>query len=79
MTIKEQLKQQRDRLIRRVGLFAASHPALTFKQIGEAFGVHQQWASRAARAVGQPARHRGRKLIISQQPLADEPLAKLDQ
>jgi hypothetical protein len=33
--------------------------------------VHQQWASRAARAVGQPARHRGRKPIISQQPLAD--------
>ena len=77
MTVKEQLRQQRNKLIRRVGLFAASHPELSFRAIGEILGVSPQWASRAARAVGQPARHRGRKPIISQQPLADDPLTKL--
>jgi hypothetical protein len=67
MKVKEQLKQQRNRLIEKVGLFVANHPALTFKQIGEHFGVNQQWASRAARAVGQPARQRGRKKQSHQQ------------
>jgi hypothetical protein len=61
MTIKQQLIEQRHRLIREVGLFAAHHSELTFSQVGKVFGVHPQWVSRAARAVGQPARQRGRK------------------
>jgi len=69
MKVKEQLKQQRQRLTRKVGLFAADHPEQSFKQIGERFGVHQQWASRAARAVGQPARQQGRKKRQPQVPV----------
>lgn len=59
--VRDELKQQRQCMIRMVGSFAAAHPELTFKQIGDCLGVHPMWASRAARAIGQPARRRGRK------------------
>jgi tRNA(His) 5'-end guanylyltransferase len=61
MKVKQQLQEQRNRLIRQVGLFAASHPELSFARVGERYGVSPQWASRAARAIGTPARRRGRK------------------
>ncbi len=61
MQVKDELRQQRERMIQMVGSFAAAYPELTFEQIGARFGVHPMWASRAARAVGQPARKRGPK------------------
>jgi len=59
--IKEKLKEQRQEMIREVGLYVASHPDLTFNQVGRVFGVHEQWVSRAARAAGQPVRSPGRR------------------
>lgn len=61
MKVKDELRQQRECVIQMVGSFAAAHPELTFRQIGDYLGVHPMWASRAARAIGQPARKRGRK------------------
>ena len=61
MGIKEKLREHRQRTIRKVGLYVATHPNLTYKHVGSVFGVHEQWVSRAARAAGQPARRPGRK------------------
>jgi hypothetical protein len=61
MSVKDQMRKQRHRHIQRVGMYAVRHPELSFRHIGGVFGVNPQWASRAARAVGQPPRRRGRK------------------
>ncbi|MGE5114532.1 MAG: hypothetical protein ACM3JB_27035 [Acidobacteriaceae bacterium] len=66
MKVKDELRQQREKMIQMVGSFAAAHPELTFEQIGNRLGVHPMWASRAARAIGQPARKRGRKKVQRQ-------------
>jgi hypothetical protein len=65
MNVKEQLREQRSMLVREVGLHAVNNPTQSFAEMGELFGVNGQWVSRAARAVGQSPRRRGRKAGIA--------------